>query len=190
MKRFKIRTLLWVILPLLVALLMSAGAAQAASTCKNGEWKIIPGQNPGISSALRSVAAVSQNDVWAVGYYVDQQNHASYGLIEHWNGKQWKVIPSPNPTAAYISLSAVTAISANDVWAVGDYTLTNGVSRTLIEHWNGRQWKIVPSPNAGSNDTTNYLFAVSGSSATNIWAVGETNYIATQTVKTLIEFHD
>ena len=66
-KRFKVRTLLWVILLLLVALLMSTGAAQAASTCKNGEWKIIPGQNPGISSALRSVAAVSQNDVWSVG---------------------------------------------------------------------------------------------------------------------------
>ena len=46
------------------------------------------------------------------------------------------------------------AISANDVWVVG---WTGGKSGpvTLIEHWDGSTWSVVPSPNPSS--TSNLL---------------------------------
>jgi hypothetical protein len=57
---------------------------------------------------------------------------------------------------------------------VGDSTrsTTDGVSagHTLIEHWNGAAWSVVPSPNVGAG--SNALIAVDARSATDAWAVG------------------
>src|SRR5205823_1750593 len=47
--------------------------------------------------------------------------------------------------------------------------------RTLIEHWDGSRWSIVPSPNHyWEGDThVNFLSEIADSGATNVWAVGE-----------------
>src|SRR5262245_4423886 len=68
-------------------------------------------------NALDGVAARSPTDVWAVGSMSSLANHAfrNQVLIEHWNGKEWRAIPS---SSAGI-LSGVAAAAANDVWAVG-----------------------------------------------------------------------
>src|SRR5947208_2708107 len=60
----------------------------------------------------------------------------------------WSLDPTPNRSGNN-SLVPVAAISSNDVWAVGYYTLTDRY-QTLIEHWDGTQWSIVPSPNPGA----------------------------------------
>jgi len=61
------------------------------------------------------------------------------------------------------------AISSSNAWAVGAYF--KGLSeRTLIEHWNGHGWHLVPSPNVAV--LRNALNSVSGTSARNIWATG------------------
>src|SRR5437773_1708168 len=45
-----------------------------------------------------------------------------------------------------------------------------GVSQTLIEHWDGSSWTVVPSPSPGT--TGNGLASVNAVSPSNIWAVG------------------
>jgi len=80
----------------------------------------------------------------------------------------WSVVPSPNPST-YNYLNGVTAISANDAWAVGYYDGT-GVDGNLTEHWNGTSWTIVPSPSLPIFDT---LTSVSAVSSNDVWAVGE-----------------
>ncbi len=86
----------------------------------------------------------------------------------------WKQIPAPTVGAAYTDLTAIHALSPDDVWAVGSAGTPGGdLSRTLTMHWNGAQWSIVPSPNGPNPDTgRNSLYAVSGSSPDNVWAVG------------------
>src|SRR5262249_34654691 len=43
----------------------------------------------------------------------------------------------------------------------------------LAEHWDGSKWTIVPTPNAINGRTrNNNLYAVGGSSGSNVWAVG------------------
>ena len=92
-------------------------------------------------------------------------------LVERWNGSSWEIRPSPNAGSSDNTLTAVAALSANDVWAVGDYLDASGVARTLTEHWNGSAWSIVSSPNNSTDD--NVLLAVSGNPATgNLRAVG------------------
>jgi hypothetical protein len=138
-------------------------------------WRVMWPPLPG--GIVHAVAARTRQDAWAVGA---RKRGASFGtLIEHWNGKRWTVVASPSPPARdqrrYAILEAVTAISPTDVWAVGNSVI--GVpataSRTLIEHWNGRRWTIVPSPNVTSGGVTNdFLFSVAGSRRDDVWAVG------------------
>ena len=45
----------------------------------------------------------------------------------------------------------MTAVASNNVWAVGENEEVPGLGiTTLIEHWNGSAWSIVPSPTPGA----------------------------------------
>jgi hypothetical protein len=74
------------------------------------------------------------------------------------------MVVSPNRGTGSNALSAVTAVSASNVWAVG-----SGGSQPLIEHWNGASWSIVPSPSVTGGGSLSGIDAIS---ATNVWAVG------------------
>jgi hypothetical protein len=138
----------------------------------NGKrWSEVPNPNPGkFGNGFSAITAISSTDVWAVGSeYTTKFGFQS--LIEHWNGKQWGVVKSPSPTQYPYELRAVSAVSANDIWATGDYTVSPGdVMLTLTEHWNGTMWNIVPSPSPTGDDG---LFGVSALSASDVWAVGD-----------------
>jgi hypothetical protein len=60
------------------------------------------------------------------------------------------------------------------------------VQQTSILHWDGAAWSVVPSPNV--NQRNNYLFAVSGVSADDAWAVGF--YDTGSELRTLTEHWD
>ncbi len=138
-----------------------------SSTLQCGKWNVV--SSPPIVlgvSQLNAVAAVSANDVWAVG----ESNSLRQTLIEQWNGSSWQIVSSPNANT-YNALYGVAAISAQNVWAVGFSGTINSANQTLIEHWDGTAWSVIPSPNhtMSQNDI---LTSVSAISATDIWAVG------------------
>ncbi len=73
--------------------------------------------------------------------------------------------------------NAIKANSPADVWAVGQ---GNG---TVIAHYNGTAWSIVPSPSPDSNAA---LSGVTTSNAANdVWAVGADTIPGTLTRQTL-----
>jgi hypothetical protein len=85
----------------------------------------------------------------------------------------WALVPSPSVPGVGQGLYGVTAISASDAWAVGDvYNQALGDQQTLTQHWDGIRWQTVPSPSVRS--AYNHLTGVSGSSSTDVWAVGYT----------------
>src|SRR6266498_3788887 len=149
---------------LLILTLFAGNSARAA------DWEVVASPNGGRqANSLSSVAAVADNDVWAVGWAFNQSLFAYRTLTEHWNGTRWSVVRSPNATNGYNLLNGVAVVAANDVWAVGQ--AANGSTySTLVEHWNGVAWSIVPSPNVAGN--SNVLEAISVVSANDIWAVG------------------
>lgn len=145
------------------------------------KWSIIPSPNPVITTAeadvsqLYGVAALSPNDVWAVGEYKNICCLPSRTLIEHWDGAKWSIVPSPSPETGSNSLQAVAAVSANDVWAAGYYGSDNPNEPvlTLILHWDGAKWSQVPSPNPNRDiGYTNGIYGITVVSANDIWAVG------------------
>jgi hypothetical protein len=121
---------------------------------------------------LNGVAATSYSNAWAVGFF-DTSGGLARTVIEHWNGRAWKIQPSPNPGSNSDFLQSVTALSATDAWAVGHYSSSETTEFTLVEHWNGRTWTRVPSPNPGGRNSAG-LTGVSAVTPVSIWAVGST----------------
>jgi len=96
-------------------------------------WQLSPYPNEG---HLLSVAAISPQDVWAVGFT------RMFGTVAlHWNGEQWTRVPTPNP-ARRNTLWAVAARKTDDVWAAGNLRL----------HWDGQQWSENPQINPDGED--------------------------------------
>jgi hypothetical protein len=152
----------------------SLGVAETLIEHWNGtQWSVVKSPSPASAgNELFSVATVSATDVWTVGFIL---NNTATGpveqtLIEHWNGTQWSVVKSPNPSSQTNGLTGVTATSATNAWAVGFAVNSSGIWQTLTEHWNGTQWRIVTSPSPGSQ--INYLSSVATISTTSAWAVG------------------
>jgi hypothetical protein len=100
----------------------------------------------------------------------------------------WSIIASPN-AGLYDELDGVSVLSANDVWAVGYITALNGTdNQTLIQHWDGSQWKIVSSPNPGS--ARDQLYGVAAISANDVWAVGSSFNGGNSNILPLLEHWD
>lgn len=128
----------------------------------------------GAGNSLFGVAAISDDDVWATGQFIPPSAGPVQALIEHWNGHTWQVVSSPTPAGNQFShLQGLAAISQDDIWAVGAFLTAGGIGQTLTEHWNGTQWKIVPSPTP-VGATNSVLLKVAAVSHSNVWAVGVT----------------
>src|SRR5438034_11809677 len=149
----------------LILLALAVSWLQSAS---GSTWQIIASPNGSRQvNELHSVSALAENDVWAAGVSYNTERTLGSTLIEHWNGSQWSVVPSPNPSSFVNRINAVAAVSANDVWAVG--TAPTSTDTVLILHWNGTAWSVVPNPTDGIPLTN--LAALAVVSANNIWAV-------------------
>ena len=142
----------------------------AGHSARGADWEVVASPSAGTqANSLSSVAAAADSDVWAVGWAYNQSLGAYRTLIEHWNGRRWSLVKSPNATNGYNLLNGVAVVAANDVWTVGQ-AWNGSTYNTLVEHWNGVSWSIVPSPNIAGN--SNILEAISVVSANDIWAVG------------------
>lgn len=132
-------------------------------------WNTLASPRIGEEGNLLAVTAQSANDVWAVGQYEDVDS-VEHTLTERWDGSQWTNVASPSPGRKYNVLTGVSAVSANDVWAVGHQIGADGVTMQLIEHWDGTTWSVVSAPVASK--TSSDLTGVAGLAANNVWAVG------------------
>jgi hypothetical protein len=141
----------------------------------NGTWSpvVLPTPNKRVEPDLNAVSANSAKDVWAVGSIGSmsrrgRRNSSGHTLIERFDGKGWKVMPSVRARGS--KLRGVAALTRRNAWAVGFLAVKRIYSRPLIEHWNGSVWRRVASPNPrGSEDA---LVAIAARSARDIWAVG------------------
>ncbi len=126
----------------------------------NGKaWRIMAGSTGGLSG----ISCVRASDCFAVGGTT----------VAHWNGRRWTTTAVPNPSgAASSTLAAVSCWNARNCFAVGSYNNASG-AMTLVEHWNGKAWRVMASPN-GSGDAVNasWLYSVSCPSALSCFAVG------------------
>ena len=143
-------------------------------------WSIAatPPGATGDDDFLSSVTCTSGSHCWAAG-----QIDLNTPVIEEWNGAFWSRVQAPRIDGPGVDnyLFDTACVSATDCWAVG-YSGTilfttqpdfGPPDFTLIQHWDGNSWSVVPSSNA--NDpfwNQNILRGVTCVSSTDCWAVG------------------
>ncbi|HLJ32215.1 MAG TPA: hypothetical protein VKU38_01120, partial [Ktedonobacteraceae bacterium] len=99
-------------------------------------WKIVPGANVRSGpngDVLDAVAAVSSNNVWAVGNYSTGDANFS-PLIEHWNGSKWSVVTGGSSGNSNGLPGLASVPGSKNLWAVGFYAF-NGPDKTFIEYY-------------------------------------------------------
>jgi hypothetical protein len=113
------------------------------------------------------VAAVSANDVWAVGSGTNDQPYAA-----HWNGRAWTTaklpkVPLKKGTTGFSYFNDVVALSKNSVWAVGRFYWRvpgkPGHNQPVLMHWNGSKWSLT----LGS--TGDFALSVASDGTGGIW---------------------
>lgn len=118
---------------------------------------VTPHARDQVYSTLAGVSIASANDVWAVGSGTNNFNDYR-PLAVHWDGTSWR---RAHVSPAMSDLTDVEAF-AEDAWAVG----TGG---TGLVRWDGTSWDVADAPALGA------LYAIDGTSPTDIWAVGGGN---------------
>ncbi len=115
------------------------------------------------NGSLLAVAAISSDDVWAVG----DTGWESATLVEHWDGRVWQVVDAPRGTGGYNRLTDVGFVSAQDVLATGYSNSGEDPPEPIRLHWDGSSWTHAPARYDG-------ITALDAISATEAWSVGET----------------
>lgn len=132
-------------------------------------WSLVTSPSVGQEGRLIGVAARSSTDAWAVGQYQGTDS-LQRTLIEHWDGSQWSVTPSPSPGAQANELVATAVVPGGDsVWAVGSQTTANGAQQPLVERWSGGEWSVASLPRLKVGGVLGGVVATSASDA---WVVG------------------
>lgn len=137
------------------------------------QWSVQTPQDIGVGTQFTSVKALSDTDVWAIGYTSTIQAGKSMlvPVTEHWNGTKWTSVATPSLAGlgggnGSASLYNIDGSSANDLWVVG--SVNNGM---LTEHWDGKSWTLVSSPSVVPT-SSNWLSSVAVMAPNDVWAVG------------------
>jgi hypothetical protein len=150
----------------------SAGQLTLIEHWDGTAWSIVPSPSPatgvpGDSNTLDAIGGTGPDDLWAAGWDANEDTGSISLLFELWNGTSWTAVASPTPLGSFQIANAITAISADDIWAVGE-DLTDG-NVTLAAHWNGKKWSIVSTPNlTGGRDIQNELSGVAAIGPDNV----------------------
>jgi len=149
--------------------------SKSTSTAKSGGWTTNKVQLYGTNdNSFGAIAGSSPSDIWAVGDFLPDtatsNQDATLTFAEHFDGKNWTVVPTPTTGANFTSFYGVAA-SQGQAWAVGDYLNGDYQDRALVEHWDGSQWSIASNPQPGS--VRDMLHSATASSPSDVWVVGD-----------------
>lgn len=111
---------------------------QLAEHWNGHAWKRVSVPAFSTASFLEGISGGTAAGVTAVGA-VSSGGH-DVPLIERWTGTRFVRVTQPVSSG---DLNAVTVLSRTNAYAVG----STGSSKTLVEHYNGKRWALVPTPN-------------------------------------------
>jgi len=149
--------------------------SKSTVTAKGGGWTTNKVQLYGTNdNSFGGIAGSSPSDIWAVGDFLPDtatsNQDATLTFAEHFDGKNWTVVPTPTTGANFTSFYGVAA-SQGQAWAVGEYLNSDYQDRALVEHWDGSQWSIATIPQPGS--VRDMLHSATAVSPSDVWVVGD-----------------
>src|SRR3954452_7229556 len=153
-----------VVLPVVGALVLIGSPAMALGWTTVPSPSEVPGDN-----YLYGADSSGASNVWAVGAVYPPTGGNFHGLALRYDGSAWSAV-SRAGLPGNETLQGVDAVSATDVWAVGDHRAGLARYDTLAAHWNGTAWTPEPTPDGNPNGMNN-VYGVAAAGGT-VWAVG------------------
>jgi Phosphoesterase family len=149
--------------------------SMTTSTPRSGGWTVQRAQLLGTSdNSTGPIAGSSPSDVWAFGDFLPDAPHSNQDVTltfaEHYNGKAWTVVRTPNLGPNFNSFYGATA-SRGWAWAVGERLNARYQDRALVEVWNGHAWSVANVAQPGS--VRDMMFGASALSPSDVWVVGD-----------------
>jgi hypothetical protein len=115
-----------------------------------------------VRGELSSVSVVSSDDAWAVGGdYTDYLDGDALPVLLHWDGAAWQRVET-GPAVRLGPLSDVLALSASDVWVIGE----DASGKAVAAHWSGVSWRAYRLPKGGQ------VSDLAALSSRDVWASG------------------
>jgi hypothetical protein len=107
-----------------------------------------------VSRNLGGGSALSANDVWAYGRTT----------VDHWNGHTWasisvKRLLPPKQELNNPAVRGIIALSASNVYAIGNSNLQDAGGPVVVLHYNGRTWAKVAQGSFDSYGTGQQISA-------------------------------
>lgn len=136
------------ILGAVVAVLLAAGSAAAATT---GTWKVQATPNPSgaSSSELTGISCPTASSCFAVGSFEKGSGptpRLAGGLVESWDGHSWSLrtvsLPRQREKAGFVDLTSVSCSSPRSCMAVGFYRDASDYMTAFAERWSGGRWRL------------------------------------------------
>jgi hypothetical protein len=155
----------------------SSGTDTAFAEVWNGtEWTMqsVPGPSGSKKTRVSGLSCSASTACTMVGEY-ENSSGVEVTLAERWNGTEWSVQSTPNPTGAKVSylIGGVSCASSTACTAVGVFENSSSQYEPLAEHWNGSEWQL-QSPPTGEKGEAWLTGGVSCVSSTFCAAVGNT----------------
>ena len=123
-------------------------------------WRRVAAPSISTGSVLMGVSGTMSTGVTAVGFTTVGGHNVP--LIERWTGTRFTSVTQPVKSGAF---AAVTVLSRTNAYAVGE----TGASTTLVEHYDGKRWTEVPTPNPSDGG---YLSSVTATASGFVEASG------------------
>jgi hypothetical protein len=113
----------------------------------SGRWSQFPSP---VASSIYGISCPLTTDCWAVGAIVPSGSQNAVTFIEHFNGRKWSRVPSPNePGFPESGLSAISCPTTTDCWAAGGGDDQNQQPRPgnlLLLHFTDGKWSLAHAP--------------------------------------------
>ena len=144
------------------------GSSWSQSSLPNGPCSVFEAD-----CVLTGVSGDSASDVIAIGQGTipTPSGWATEALVYRWNGSAWSQLSAPS-NFSYGELQRIQTFSPTDAWAVGVGASSSGANGVAAVNWNGTSWTSATTPVSTTNNVN--VNAISGSSGSDIWVVGQT----------------
>lgn len=142
----------------LTALLTAAGCATGSGGTADSSGKDAPPKTSAgsltwefehiadFSGKITDVAALAEDDVWAVA---TENNGESHARLLHYDGTQWKREPLPEALGTSLYPPALEEVGEKTLW-LRPQTAEDASAVNRWAQWDGTRWSPVPNPPPGS----------------------------------------
>jgi hypothetical protein len=128
------------------------------------KWRVVasPNLHTKRSLIMGEMTAVSDKNIWAVGFYTSDYVQAK-PLVLHYDGVSWSIVkcPNPGPFGSWL-LGHPVALDDNTIAVGGQSTIPGVGSRAVTMIYNGSEWQILKPRNPEPNSLFNDLSSMSG----------------------------